>query len=188
MHYEHVLKEIDYVKQEAVFQDKSGEIRQPYDFLHVVPDHVPHFQLAPFADGAQGFVDVDRLTMQHKKYPNVFALGDCTNIAQSKTAASAFSQAPVVVHNIKQLVDNGRIDKAAKFNGYSACPIYLGGGKLMLAEYNFEGKAASTFFKNQAYGSEIFFKLAYDLFSKIYYWLMPTGYWFGRHGIIRPRF
>lgn len=49
-------------------------------------------------------MDVDAETLQHKKYANVFALGDCTNIARSKTAASAFSQAPVVVHNIKQLV------------------------------------------------------------------------------------
>ena len=37
---------------------------------------------------AAGFVDVHKETCQHKKYPNVFALGDCSNIPTSKTAAA----------------------------------------------------------------------------------------------------
>ena len=38
-------------------------------------------------DGA-GFLDVDKETLRHKKYPNVFGLGDCTNIPTAKTAAA----------------------------------------------------------------------------------------------------
>ncbi len=141
-----------------------------------------------FADQTTGFVDVDRNTMRHSRLSNVFAIGDCTNIATSKTAASAFSQAPVIVHNLKQLATEGEIKKPALFNGYSACPIYLGGGKVMMAEYKFDGKVDATFFKNQAYGSAFFFKWAYNFFSRIYFRIMPTGYWYGRHGIFKPRF
>lgn len=82
---------IDHANQEATFETKHGDVKQQYDFMHVVPDHEPYSQLKPFADENEGFVDVDAETLQHKKYSNVFALGDCTNIARSKTAASAFS-------------------------------------------------------------------------------------------------
>lgn len=34
-----------------------------------------------------GFVNVNKWTMQHMKYPNVFALGDCASSPNSKTAA-----------------------------------------------------------------------------------------------------
>lgn len=42
---------------------------------------------SPVAD-AVGWVDVDKETLQHKKYPNVFGIGDCTNLPTSKTAAA----------------------------------------------------------------------------------------------------
>lgn len=32
--------------------------------------------------------DVDKETLQHKKYPNIFGIGDCTNLPTSKTAAA----------------------------------------------------------------------------------------------------
>lgn len=37
----------------------------------------------------QGFVNVDKDTMQHLKYKNVFAIGDCSGTPNSKTAAAA---------------------------------------------------------------------------------------------------
>lgn len=42
---------------------------------------------SPVSDES-GWVDVDKETLQHKKYPNVFAIGDCTNLPTSKTAAA----------------------------------------------------------------------------------------------------
>lgn len=42
---------------------------------------------SPVADAA-GWVDVDKDTLQHKRYPNVFGIGDCTNLPTSKTAAA----------------------------------------------------------------------------------------------------
>ncbi|MBL1259269.1 MAG: hypothetical protein COB33_001910 [Thiotrichaceae bacterium] len=43
-----------------------------------------------------GWVDVDMHTLQHKKYSNIFGLGDCTNRPNSKTAAAIKGQTPVV--------------------------------------------------------------------------------------------
>lgn len=58
----------------------------------------------------------------------------------------------------------------------------------MLAEYRFDGSTDSTFFKNQAYASGFFYRWASQLFSRIYFNLMPTGYWYGRNGVIKPKF
>ena len=37
---------------------------------------------------AAGFLDVDKETLRHKTYDNIFGLGDCTNIPTAKTAAA----------------------------------------------------------------------------------------------------
>lgn len=54
-----------------------------------------------------GFVEVDADTCQHVKYPNVFSLGDSSNLAVSKTAAAVGSQSEVVRQNLTSLV-NGK--------------------------------------------------------------------------------
>lgn len=36
-----------------------------------------------------GFVEVDKKTLQHVRFSNVFAIGDCSNSPNSKTAAAA---------------------------------------------------------------------------------------------------
>lgn len=59
--------------------------------LHVTPPMGP-FSLISNRSGdlpdAAGFVDVNKETLQHVRYPNVFALGDCANLPTAKTAAA----------------------------------------------------------------------------------------------------
>lgn len=57
--------------------------------LHVTPPMGPPEVLKgnPLADQA-GWLDVDKDVLQHKRYPNVFGIGDCTNVPTSKTAAA----------------------------------------------------------------------------------------------------
>ena len=40
------------------------------------------------------FVAVDKGTLQHVRYPNVFALGDAADLSTSKTATAISSQVP----------------------------------------------------------------------------------------------
>ena len=60
-----------------------------YDFLHISPpcSTPPVLGRSQLAD-ASGFVDVNRDTLQSRKYPNVFAIGDCSNAPTAKTAAA----------------------------------------------------------------------------------------------------
>ena len=60
-----------------------------YEMLHIAPPMAPYECLkSSLLVDAAGFVNVNKETTQHVKYPNVFALGDCSNIPTSKTAAA----------------------------------------------------------------------------------------------------
>lgn len=70
---------------------------------------------------ANGFVDVNKETLQHKKYSNVFGIGDCSNIPTSKTAAAVAAQSSVLFDNLQNLV-NGKSFTAKPYDGYTSCP------------------------------------------------------------------
>lgn len=62
-----------------------------YSILHAVPPQgVPSVLLDKSSglSNAAGFVDVNSSTLQHVKYSNVFALGDCSSTPNSKTMAA----------------------------------------------------------------------------------------------------
>jgi len=59
--------------------------------LHVVPPQSAPDELSrckKLVDEA-GYVNVDKYTLQHTKYNNVFAIGDSSNTPNAKTAAAA---------------------------------------------------------------------------------------------------
>lgn len=57
--------------------------------LHVTPPMGPSLVIkgSPLADEI-GWLDLNKETLQHTKYPNVFGIGDCTNLPTSKTGAA----------------------------------------------------------------------------------------------------
>ena len=61
-----------------------------YDLLHISPPQsAPTFlQQSSGITDAAGFVDVNKGTLVHNKYSNVFALGDCSSLPTAKTAAA----------------------------------------------------------------------------------------------------
>ena len=77
--------------------DGAADTTLPYDFLHVVPhqsapDWIKSCSLS--AGDANGYVDIDKHTMQHVRYPNVFSLGDAGSSPNSKTGAAIRKQPP----------------------------------------------------------------------------------------------
>lgn len=75
--------------------------------LHISPPMKPMEQVrnSKLAD-PNGFVDVVKETLQHKTYPNVYALGDCINAPNSKTAAAIASQNYIVFKNLCRTMNN----------------------------------------------------------------------------------
>lgn len=132
--------------KEAIFQhmETGEETTIQYDMIHVTPPMGPPPFIAnsPLAD-EKGWVDVDKYSLQHVRYPNVFALGDSSNLPTSKTAAAIRKQAPVAVKNLKSAIAGKPL--TAKYNGYTSCPLVTGYGKLVLAEFDYDKHPNETF-------------------------------------------
>jgi NADH dehydrogenase FAD-containing subunit len=71
------------------------------------------FTLIPLtyhAADAAGWVEVNPATTQHVKFKNIFSLGDCSSMPNSKTAAAITAQAPVLVHNLLAEMDGKQLN------------------------------------------------------------------------------
>jgi sulfide:quinone oxidoreductase len=143
--YNHNLIEIKGDTKEAVFASGDGDtVTIKYDMLHVSPpmttyDFIKQSSIA----NEQGWVDVDQYTCQHKKYSNVFGLGDSSSLPTSKTAAAIRKEAPVVVANILALMN--KKTPQDKYNGYACCPLITGYGKTIMAEFDYDKKPLPSF-------------------------------------------
>ncbi|HYW91485.1 MAG TPA: FAD/NAD(P)-binding oxidoreductase [Gammaproteobacteria bacterium] len=147
--YRSRLVAVDGAAHEAHFEvtGEDGAVhrhRERFDMLHVVPpQRAPAFvREGPLAD-AGGWVEVDPDTLRHRRYGNVFGLGDAGSTPNSKTAAAVRFQAPVVAANLMDVL-NGRAPGAA-YDGYAACPITTSYGKVLLAEFVYGGRPTPTF-------------------------------------------
>ena len=118
-----------------------------FDISHIVPPQsAPDFiKNSPLSDpnNPYGFVEINKTTMQHSRFANVFALGDCINAPAKKTGAAIRKQAPVVVKNVLAFLANEQL--TGEYTGYSACPIPTKYGKLMLAEFDYSNTPKMTF-------------------------------------------
>lgn len=147
--HRHDLIKIDGPNKKATFkvtdsEGKTSEVVKDFDLIHVTPPQsAPEFIIhSPLAD-EKGWIDVNKYTMQHKRYNNIFGLGDATNTPNAKTGAAVRKQAPVVVQNLLALMKN--LPLPAQYNGYGSCPLVTGIGKLILAEFDYEGQPAESF-------------------------------------------
>lgn len=120
------------------------QVEKRFDMIHVSPPQsAPDvIKRSPLANGA-GWVDVDRNSMRHNRYANVFALGDAGSTPNSKTAAAVREQGPVVATNVLTALARGRGSGA--YDGYASCPLTTAYGKVMLAEFCYGGKVTPTF-------------------------------------------
>jgi len=143
------LVEIDGPNKKAKFvgfgeQNKDKEYWVDFEMIHVTPPQsAPDFvKNSPLANAA-GWVDVDKHTLQHVKYPNVFSLGDASSLPTSKTGAAIRKQAPVLVKNLLALIKGQSL--TGSYNGYTSCPVVTGYGKLVLCEFDYNNKPTETF-------------------------------------------
>lgn len=142
--------QVFYIEKNAAGVEEKKSMT--FDILHgVPPQSAPDFiKQSLLADAANplGYVEINKHTMQHTRYPNIFSLGDCTNAPCSKTGAAIRKQAPVVVANVLAVLESK--EPTASYNGYSACPIPTQYGKLMLAEFDYSNTPTMTFPFDQA--------------------------------------
>jgi sulfide:quinone oxidoreductase len=176
-HFRRNLVEVRPDKREAVFEDLDGgdPLTIQYDMLHVVPPQsAPDFvRRSPLAN-AEGWVDVHKFTTQHNRYPNVFGLGDASSLPTSRTGAAIRKEAPVTVANLLAAMDGKPL--TAQYDGYASCPLVTGYGRLILAEFGYDGKVMETFPFDQT-------RERYSMYALKAYGL-PQMYW---HGMLQGR-
>ncbi|MCS6978346.1 MAG: NAD(P)/FAD-dependent oxidoreductase [Gemmatales bacterium] len=175
--FRHNLVAIRPGSREAVFEhlDSKETIVLRYDMIHVTPPMGPPecVKDSPLAD-AHGWCDVDKFTLQHVRYPNVFALGDNANLPTSKTGAAIRKQAPVLVANLLSAMKGEPL--TARYDGYTSCPIVTAYGRLVLAEFDYDHQPRESFPFDQS-------KERYSMWLLKKYGL-PWMYW---HGMLRGR-
>lgn len=99
---------------------------------------------SPVSDGtANGYVDIDKHTMQHTTWDNVFSLGDCGNSPNSKTGAAIRKQAPVVAENLLARMKGKPL--TASDGGYASCPLTTARDRMLLAEFDHSMQWTPTF-------------------------------------------
>ena len=147
--YSHVLRAVDAGRKIATFDTPSGRQDVDYDYLHVIPpQRAPDFVRQSGLSWAdrwtdQGWVEVDMQTLRHRRYPEIFALGDVAGVPKGKTAASVKWQVPVVEdHLLAALQDR---QGTAVYNGYTSCPMITRIGRAMLVEFDYNDNLTPSF-------------------------------------------
>ncbi|KAJ3343338.1 hypothetical protein HDU93_008703 [Gonapodya sp. JEL0774] len=166
--------------KEAVFKKGTQEIVEKYSLLHVVPPmSAPKFIGESGLGNADGWCNVDKFTMQHVKYPNVFSLGDASSLPTSKTAAAISAQSKFLVNNLVAVI-GGETVLNGKYDGYTACPLVTGKNKLIMAEFSgYDFEPLETFPYDQRTESAFGYTLKTEVFPWLYWDAMLKGSWSG---------
>jgi sulfide:quinone oxidoreductase len=107
-----------------------------YDLLVSIPLHAGSelIKRSAMGDGG-GWFPTDRHTLKSTTLPNVFALGDATDLPSSKAGSVAHFQGEVLIENVHRFID-GR-EPEPGFDGHTNCFIETGFGKGMLIDFNY---------------------------------------------------
>lgn len=152
-HLLHQLVAVDKQKGKATFQtsymlngkriDSDEFVEREFEYLFVIPAMRAQkfISEAGLSTNAGNWVDVDKFTLQHKGFNNIFAIGDCVGVPKGKTGASIRKQYPVITQNIISHLEGKPLE--AKFSGYTACPLLTRYGKAVMVEFDYNGAAPS---------------------------------------------
>ena len=161
--YLHNLTEVDLANKIATFDkrwDEKGpydedleeysmitkhqEVEVPFDFMHITPPMKAPDEIGKSAVGSgKGWVPVNKETLQHIKYKNIFSLGDIAAVPMGKTGGSVRKQYKVLVDNLIAAMEGKEL--TTKYAGYTVCPLITDIGKVMLAEFDWTKKPTPSF-------------------------------------------
>jgi sulfide:quinone oxidoreductase len=175
-HFKQVLTALRPDVKEAVFKnlETNEEVVMRYDMIHVTPPQGPcdFMKNSPLVN-KDGWVEVDKFKLQHVRYPNVFALGDASNLPTSKTGAAIRKQAPVVAENLVAEMLKQPLTKT--YDGYTSCPLVTGYDSLVMAEFNYNMEPAESFPIDQGKERYSMYLVKKYLLPRLYWYFMLRG-------------
>jgi len=108
-----------------------------FDLLVTVPLHGGSSAIRGSSLGDDfGFVPTHQHTLQSLQFPDIFVLGDATNLPTSKAGAVAHFQGDVLYTNLMRFIQGEPL--LEEFDGHSNCFIETGHGKAMIIDFNYE--------------------------------------------------
>jgi sulfide:quinone oxidoreductase len=109
-----------------------------FDLLVTVPLHGggSYVERSPGLGDALGFVPTDKRTLQTPARPNVFALGDATDLPTSKAGSVTHFEGEVLTENIARFLAGKELD--ASYDGHANCFVETGFHKALLLDFNYE--------------------------------------------------
>jgi sulfide:quinone oxidoreductase len=150
VNHAHILKAIDPSRRIATFETREGRREFRYDFINVVPPmRAPEvvrnsplrWQAGPWAN--DGWAEVNRHTLRHARFPEVFAVGDVAGVPKGKTAASVKWQVPVAVDHLVASIEGK--ESTSRYDGYTSCPLITRVGRAMLVEFDYNDNLVPSF-------------------------------------------
>jgi sulfide:quinone oxidoreductase len=109
-----------------------------FELLVTIPLHggAAYIERSPGLGDALGFVPTDKRTLQTPAKPNVFALGDATDLPTSKAGSVTHFEAEVLTENVARFFADKELD--ASYDGHANCFIETGFHKALLIDFNYE--------------------------------------------------
>ncbi len=108
-----------------------------FDLLVTVPLNMGAEFVARSGLGNElNLVPVDRHTLLSKAYPNIFALGDASDIPASKAGSVAHFSVEIFTDNFVQHVRGEPM--TGRFDGHANCFVESGDGKGLLIDFNYD--------------------------------------------------
>jgi sulfide:quinone oxidoreductase len=81
------------------------------------------------------YVPTSKATLQSLSYPEIFVLGDASNIPASKAGSVTHFEAEILTENILHFIKDEPLK--AEFDGHANCFIETGNGKALLIDFNY---------------------------------------------------
>jgi len=109
----------------------------PFDLLVTTPTNMGAEVIRDSRLGDDlDFVPTQKHTLQSLKYPDVFILGDATNVPTSKAGSVAHFEAEALSENLLRYIAGKPL--LEDFDGHANCFIESGNGKALLIDFNYE--------------------------------------------------
>jgi sulfide:quinone oxidoreductase len=136
-----IALETDYMVERIDVENKAlvsyDEREIPFDLLVTVPLNMGADFVARSGLGDDlNYVPVDKFTMQSKTYPNMFAIGDASDIPASKAGSVAHFAVEIFTENFLELIAGKPM--TGSFDGHANCFIESGDGKGLLIDFNYD--------------------------------------------------
>ncbi|MCW3493346.1 NAD(P)/FAD-dependent oxidoreductase [Microbacterium sp. SSM24] len=140
------LREVRPERNEIVVERGAETEVIAYDLLHAAPPQSPPDWIAASGladdDDPHGFVAVDPSTLRSQSFANVWALGDAASVDTLRSGGAIRTQAKILTRNLLAVLAGDQ--PAARYDGYTVCPITVSRHTVVFAEFDRDLRLAPT--------------------------------------------